>query len=119
MRKTVTILLLILLFAFALHGCGPNIPAHQREAYENCVAYIKNSSFSRKDFIDTGIVRIETLMEEQKDAVWVEVNGVEAYFSQEQPEHWLFTIGDTSGHDFAMLVCNSETGEVIGYIPIA
>ena len=118
MKKCIAILLLMALFAFTLAGCA-NVPEHQREAYENCVAYIKNSSFSRKDFINTTIVRIETLKEEQKDAVWVEVNGVENYFGQEQPEHWLFTIGDTSGHDFAMLVCNSETDSVIGYIPIA
>ncbi len=117
MKKCIAILLLMAV-AFPLAGCA-NVPEHQRAAYENCLEYIKNSSFSRKDFIDTGIVRIETLKEEQKDAVWIEVNGVEEYFGREQPEHWLFTIGDTSGHNFAMLVCNSETDSVIGYIPIA
>lgn len=118
MKRVPTLCLLLLLAAALFAGCAPKIPAHQREAYENCLEYLKNSAFSRKDFIDTGIVRIETLKEEQKGAVWIDVNGVEEYFSQEQPEHWLFTIGDTSGHDFAMLVCNSETGSVIGYIPI-
>ncbi len=119
MRKHIAILLLVMLATLAFTGCAPNVPKHQREAYENCLEYIKNSSFMRKDYIDTSIVRIETLKEEQKESVWIEVNGDDSYFSQEQPEHWVFTIGDTSGHDFAMLVCNSETSSVIGYIPIA
>jgi hypothetical protein len=30
----------------------------------------------------------------------------------------IITIGDTSNHDFAIIVCDSNTYEVIGYIPI-
>jgi hypothetical protein len=43
-----------------------------RDAYENCVYFLKNES-----------------------------------------------IGDTQGHDFAIIVCNSQSDIVIGYIPIA
>lgn len=30
----------------------------------------------------------------------------------------IYTIRDTSGHNFTNIVCDSETNEVIGYIPI-
>ena len=31
---------------------------------------------------------------------------------------WAVTLGDTSGHDFAILLCDSETLAVLGYVPI-
>ena len=119
MKRIIAAALLLMLAAALLPDCDRNIPEHQREAYENCLEYLKNSSHMRKDHINIKIVTIETLEEEQKRSVDIVVNGVENYFGREQPEHWLFTIGDTSGHDFAMIVCNSETSEVIGNIPIA
>ncbi|WP_130850370.1 hypothetical protein [Intestinimonas timonensis] len=32
---------------------------------------------------------------------------------------WAVTLGDTTGHDYAVLLCDSETLAVLGYLPIA
>ena len=32
---------------------------------------------------------------------------------------WAVTLGDTVGHDYAVLLCDSETLAVLGYVPIA
>ena len=100
-------------------ACSSQTAGLTRAAYdsaqENCAAFIgENFSQSR---IDTGRKSAAPLLEEEKQAVFVVVNGPADYFAEATGRHWVFTIGDTSGHQYAKMVC-SETGQVIGYIPI-
>ncbi len=122
MKRKIIITCSILLIVMLLGGCTEtknNVSKEQQDALNNCIEYIKNSSFDSKDRIDISVVSVKVLTEDMEDSVWVVVDRIEDYFEVEQPEHWVFTIGDTSGHDFAIMVCNSETSDVIGYIPIS
>lgn len=100
-------------------ACSPQTAGLTREAYgraqENCAAFI-GEHFSQS-YIDTGRKSAAPLLEEEKHAVFVVVDGPADYFAETAGQHWVFTIGDTSGHQYAKIVC-SETGQVIGYIPI-
>lgn len=87
-----------------------------QEAYLNCLKYISNSSFDRKSHIKANIVSVSDLIKELYDSVW-STDGDEEILDI-NTNYLLFTIGDTSGHDFSKLVCDSETNDVIGYIPI-
>lgn len=79
-----------------------------------CIEYIKNSSFDSWRKINTNIVKILKVEETTMDYVFVE-KGREGLLDTSD---FIYVIGQTSGHDFANIVCDSETKEVIGYIPI-
>lgn len=85
-------------------------------SYANCISYIENN-FPNSE-IDLQTVSVLTLKEEEKESVFIVVEGVKDYFANSEDKHWKFTIGDTSGHNFCILICNSENNDVIGYIPI-
>lgn len=92
------------------------LTSEQQKAVNNSINYIKNSSFTAKDRINTNTIKIESADEKTWEFVWskdskVENNAVDS-------TDWIITIGDTSNHDFAVIVCDSNTYEVIGYIPI-
>lgn len=118
MKKYLTITL-ILLMLFILFGCNSkkaSLTPGQQKAVNNSINYIKNSSFAVKDRIDTDIITIKNANEKTWESVWskghkVDKNAVDS-------TDWIITIGDTSNHDFAIIVCDSNTYEVIGNIPI-
>lgn len=88
----------------------------QQKAVNNSLNYIKNSPFAAKDRINTNIIEITSANEKTWESVWskdskVENNAVDS-------TDWIITIGDISNHDFAIIVCDSNTCEVIGHIPI-
>lgn len=92
------------------------LTSEQQKAVNNSINYIKNSSFTAKDRINTNTIKIGSADEKTWEFVWskdskVENNAVDS-------TDWIITIGDTSNHDFAVIVCDSNTYEVIGYIPI-
>ncbi|MEG1134955.1 MAG: hypothetical protein RSD26_11510 [Cellulosilyticaceae bacterium] len=87
-----------------------------KEAYLNCIFYIENSSNSNRD-IDTSIISVELLNENQKELVHIMNIEEESYFKDGDSKSWLFTIGDTTDHNFILLVCDSESNKVIGSIP--
>lgn len=84
------------------------------KAYQNCIKYIENSSFDRWKKINTIIVKSEKVTETTKGSVVIETGKKELLDTTDL----IYIIGDTSEHDFANIVCDSETKEVIGYIPI-
>lgn len=84
------------------------------KAYQNCIEYIENSSFDRWKKINTIIARAEKVTETIKESVVID-KGKESLLDTTD---LIYIIGDTSEHDFANIVCDSETKEVIGYIPI-
>jgi len=117
--KRLFVILIILLAIVSLGGCALKdspLPAVQQKAVANCVEFISNSSFTSKEHMDTDIVKIENVTDNTWESVWSE----EKYIDKNAIDltDWIITIGDTSAHDFAIIVCDSDTCEVIGYIPI-
>ena len=118
MKKYLTITL-ILLMLFILFGCSSkkdSLASEQQKAVNNSINYIKNSSFTAKDRINTDIITVKNANEKTWESVWskgfkVDKNAVDS-------TDWIITIGDTSNHDFAIIVCDSDTYEVIGHIPL-
>lgn len=93
-----------------------SLSSEQQKAVNNSINYIENSEFTSKDHIDTNIITIENADEKTWEFVYLE-NGKADKNSIDSTD-WIITIGDRSGHDFARIVCDSDTFEVIGYMPI-
>jgi len=101
-------------------GCESNISSlsgEEQNVVKNSIEFIKKSSFTSKIRIDTNIIKIENATKDTweivltKDDCKIEEEAVDS-------TDWVITIGDTSEHDFAVIVCDSSTHAVIGYIPI-
>ena len=93
-----------------------SLSPEQQKAVDNSIDFIESSEFTAKDRIDTNLITIVNADERTWENVWsmdaqVDKHAVDA-------TDWIITIGDRSGHDFARIVCDSDTFEVIGYIPI-
>ena len=88
----------------------------QKKAVDNSIEFIKNSSFTAKERIDTDIVKVENATDNTWKSVWHEDKPAEE--NAVDSTDWVITIGDMSNHDFAIIVCDSDTCEVIGHIPI-
>ena len=129
-KKFIPIILCTLLFTV---GCSsvddndaPNLVAdsnneislssEQQKAVQNSIDFIENSEFTSKDRIDPNIVTIQNADERTWELVYLE-NGKADEHAVDATD-WIITIGDRSGHDFARIVCDRDTFEVIGYIPI-
>ena len=121
--KRLLLVLIILLNVFLFVGCASkenskisSLPVKQQKAVENSIKFIKSSSFTYRDSIDTNIFEIGNPNENTWKNVWskdalVGENAVDT-------TDWVITIGSTSGHNFAVIVCDCSTSEVIGYMPI-
>lgn len=108
-----------LLMSFVLVGCTTDqdsLLSKQQKAVNNSIAYIKNSSFSSKDSINTKVISISLATESTWRSVWDKDSIVDE--SAIDSTDWVITIGESSGHDFAIIVCDSENSKVIGYKPI-
>jgi len=129
-KKTIKVIVIICIpIMIVVYYCSP-ISAiltplsdeKYRVAYENCVYWTKyKSGFPNAMWINCGRVSVKPLPDDYKDYVYIIADGYAhygEYFEKVAAEHWVFTIGGTSGHNFVILVCNSETNEVIGLIPI-
>ncbi len=118
MRKKLS-LILSLAILMTLLGCSINDDSSstkQEKAVSNSIAYIKNSSFTSKDLIDTKQISISLATQTTWKSVWDKESPVDE--GDVDSTDWIITIGDTSGHDFAIIVCDSESSKVIGYKPI-
>ncbi len=113
------------LFAIALAAllglaaCSPQTEGLTREAYdraqENRAAFIEENFSQRR--IDTGLQSVAPLLEEEKHAVFVVVNGPADCFAEATGRHRVFTIGDAPGRRYARMA-RGEPGWAIGCIPI-
>ena len=81
----------------------------------NCAAWLAESAFDQKDRVDTAIVSVVPITEGDLEAA---VCDDESAALLDRTD-WAVTLGDTSGHDYAVLLCDSETLAVLGYVPIA
>lgn len=82
----------------------------------NSIDFIKNSEFDAKDRIDTSIITINNADEKTWEILYLENSKADK--NSVDSTDWIITIGDRSGHDFTRIVCDSDTFEVIGHIPI-
>ncbi|NLG98695.1 MAG: hypothetical protein GX491_15165 [Chloroflexi bacterium] len=118
MKKYLTITL-ILLMLFTLFGCNSNnasLSSEQQKAVNNSINYIKNSNFTAKDRINTNIIKIKNADEKTWEFVYSQNSKVDK--NAVDSTDWIITIGDTSDQEFAVIVCDSNTYEVIGHMPI-
>jgi predicted metalloprotease len=119
-RERALILFLVILITTTFLGCNVkknSLTEGQQKAVENGIEFIRNSKFDSKDRIDTSIIKIKNATSDTWDSVFsgtsrVNENAVDS-------TDWIITIGNTRGHDFAIIVCDSTTYKVIGFIPIA
>jgi hypothetical protein len=107
------------LMMFVLVGCTTDqdsLSSKQQKAVNNSIAYIKNSSFSSKDRINTKVISISLATE----STWKSTLDKDSVVDESTIDStdWVITIGESSGHDFAIIVCDSESSKVIGYKPI-
>ncbi len=117
--KRLTLPLFVICLSIFLNGCNSQsmtFSEKQKKAVDNCIVYIINSSFTVKESIDTSIIKIDKASNSTWKSVWSGNNPVEE--NAIDVSDWIITIGDTSEHNFAILVCDGETSEVIGHIPI-
>lgn len=81
----------------------------------NCAAWLENSALEQRDRVDTGLVSVATIT--QGDLAAAVCDDAEGQALLDGTD-WAVTLGDTSGHDFVVLLCDSQTLEVLGYVPI-
>ncbi len=81
----------------------------------NCAAWLAASAFEQKDRVDTTLVSIAQVTEGELTAAVCDDENAALMDGTD----WAVTLGDTSGHDYAILLCDSETLAVLGYVPIA
>ena len=116
--KRLTLLLFVICLSLSLNGCNSQdgtLSEKQKKAVDNCIEYIINSLFTAKKGIDTSIIKIDSVTNDTWKSTWSGNNIEESII---ELSDWIITIGDTSEHQFAILVCDSDTSEVIGHIPI-
>ncbi|WP_312651177.1 hypothetical protein [Proteiniclasticum sp.] len=127
MKKYLIITITLAMF-FSMFGCDSNneislspeqqisLSSEQQKAVNNSIDFIKNSEFASKDRIETNIITIKNADEKTWESVYSEDSIADK--NAVDSTDWIITIGDRSGHDFAVIVCDSDTLEVIGYMPI-
>lgn len=98
-------------------GEGQATPAPETlEALKsNCAAWLAASDLECRDRVDTGLVSAAPVTEGDLAAA---VCGGEEQRALLDGTDWAVTVGDTAGHDFAVLLCDSQTLAVLGYVPV-
>ena len=81
----------------------------------NCAAWLADSTFDQKDRVDTALVSVVQVTEGDLASAVCDSESAALLDGTD----WAVTLGDTSGHDYAVLLCDSETLAVLGYVPIA
>lgn len=81
----------------------------------NCAAWLADSTFDQKDRVDTALISVVRVTEGDLAAAVCDDESAALLDGGD----WAVTLGDTVGHDYAVLLCDSETLAVLGYVPIA
>lgn len=79
----------------------------------NCAAWLADSTFDQKDRVDTTLVSVAPVTQGELAAAVCDEESAALLDGTD----WTVTLGDTSGHDYAVLLCDSETLAVLGYVP--
>jgi hypothetical protein len=115
MKKLLTLAFILWFSFFSCAYEGDALWEKQQKAVKNSILYIDTSSFMFKDRIDRNSVKIEKVSDHTWESLWNQGDRVDQ--NTVDPTDWVITIGNTSGHDFAVVVCDADTGKVVGYIP--
>ena len=81
----------------------------------NCAAWLADSTFDQKDRVDTALVSVVQVTEGDLASAVCDSESAALLDGTD----WAVTLGDTTGHDYAVLLCDSVTLAVLGYVPIA
>lgn len=82
----------------------------------NCAAWLAASTFEQKDRVDTTLVSVAPVTQGELASAVCDGEDRQALLDGTD---WAVILGDTSGHDYAILLCDSQTLAVLGYVPIA
>jgi hypothetical protein len=88
----------------------------KQKAVANSIGYIKNSPYTEKNDINIDEVNIRNANDNTWKSVFTEKGSLNENIVDSTD--WVITIGNTSAYKFAVIVCDSKTGEAIGHIPI-
>ena len=81
----------------------------------NCVAWLASSSLDCRARVDTSLISVARVTGGELSSA---VCGDADRQAMLDDTDWAVTLGDTAGHDFAVLLCDSETLEVLGHVPV-
>ena len=81
----------------------------------NCAAWLADSTLEARDRVDTTQVSVLPVTEGEMAAAVCDGEEQRALLDGTD---WAVTVGDTAGHDFAILLCDSGTLAVLGYVPV-
>lgn len=82
-------------------------------AVDNSRVWLAEVSLTDTTAVDTDIVSVAALTQAEQALVVC----LEETQAQLDLTDWVVTLGDPAGQDFVRVVCDSVTGEVIGYLP--
>ena len=80
----------------------------------NCAAWLAASTLEQKDRVDTTLVSVAPVTQGDLAAAVCDEESAALLDGTD----WAVTLGDTSGHDYAVFLCDSETLAVLGYVPM-
>ncbi len=83
-------------------------------AYKNCLHYMDESGVDQTNFL-LNHVAFNILSDDEIATIEITNNNKNENMSV-GTSYWSFMIGESSG-DYITIICNSDTSEVIGYIP--
>jgi predicted metalloprotease len=109
------ILLNICLLASCTTKDGTTLSEGQQKAVKNSIEFIKDTPYISVNKIDTSVIKIENATENTWKNVAIK-SGEEVKENQIDLTDWVITIGNRSEGGFAVIICDSSTFEVIGYI---
>ena len=83
-------------------------------AYKNCLHYMDESGVDQTNIVLNRVV-FNILRDDEIATIEITNNNKNENMSA-GTSYWSFMIGESSG-DFITIICNSDTSEVIGFIP--
>ena len=102
---------------FDLRKAQNSFSGKQNIAVANSIDFIYDSDYSMKDKIDTSVIKIENAA----DDTWKYVKNKSGYpvtKAEIDVSDWTITIGGSSFQYHEIIVCDSTSCSVIGYIPL-
>lgn len=88
----------------------------QRDALSaSCASWLQSSGLDQAEAIDTSLLTVEAVTQEDLEAAVCSGEDQRALLDLND---YRVTLGDPSGSAYALLLCDSDTLEVLGYLPI-
>lgn len=117
--KTIAVLSILFITLFSA-SCSKPQPAEDpsdEELVNIAKTYVNNSTFAAKDKIDYSICTIRTI-KETNDGGITDAIVLDNQNDNINDDDILITVGETSEHNFAVLLIDRKILEVKGYLPL-